>query len=125
MKNRSINYVTVLMLVAVLTIGIKAQSVNLQLQNDYAVGPANFTPRLAVGDVNNDGLPDLVTLNSGNLSSIGPISVFLNNAAGGFGSALNTPNVSLSPTEAVIGDFNKDGFADLAIAQTGIADGIN
>ncbi len=101
------------------------QTISLQQQNDYTVGTAINTPRFAVGDVNNDRLPDLVTMNQSNLSSIGPISVFLNNGAGGFGAPLNTPNVSLSPTEIAIGDFNRDGNADLAVSQTGIADGIN
>lgn len=105
--------------------GASAQTVNLQLQSDYSVGVANSTPRFGVGDVNNDSRPDLVTLNPNNLSSIGPISVFLNYGSGGFGSALNTPNVSLSPTAVVIHDFNGDGNADLALSQTGIADGIN
>ena len=66
-----------------------------------------------------------MTLNQNNASAIGPISVFLNNGAGGFAAPLNTPNVSLSPNAVAIGDYNEDGNADLAIAQSGIARGIN
>ncbi len=54
----------------------EAQTVNLQLQSDYTVGIAAQTPRYAVGDVNNDGRPDLVTLNKANATANGPISVF-------------------------------------------------
>lgn len=104
---------------------LTAQTINLQQQNDYTVGTAVQTPRYAVGDVNNDGLPDLVTLNKGNVSSQGPISVFLNDGAGGFSAPLNTPNVTLSPNGVVVRDFNEDGFQDLGIAQDGIANGID
>lgn len=124
MKN-SLMKATILVICAACSFTAEAQTVNLQLQSDYTVGGANFTPRFAVGDVNNDRLPDLVTLNPANLSTIGPISVFLNNGAGGYGAALNTPNVTLSPTDVVIRDFNGDGNADLAVSQTGTFDGIN
>src|SRR5213083_2320635 len=106
MRNILISYARIFIAMVVVAVATNAQTVNLQLQSDYPVGTAITTPRFAVGDVNGDGLQDLVTLNPGNLSSIGPISVFLNNGAGGFGGALNTPNVSLSPTAAVVGDFN-------------------
>jgi hypothetical protein len=104
-----------------------AQAISLQLQNDYTVGIAAQTPRYAVGDVNNDGKPDLVTLNKSNLTANGPISVFLNNGAGGFAAPINilAGPTGLSPNAVAIGDYNKDGFADLAIAQDGIANGIN
>lgn len=126
MRNRSISYASILIAIVVIAIGANAQTINLQLQADYTIGSASTTPaRFAVGDVNNDGLPDLVTLNKNNLSSVGPISVFLNNASGGFGTRLDTPNVTLSPNSVVIRDFNQDGFADLAIAQDGLSEGVN
>ena len=102
-----------------------AQTVNIQQQGDYTVGIATVTPRYAVGDVNNDRLPDLVTLNKSNLTAVGPISVFLNNSAGGFGAPINIQVDPLSPNAVAIGDYNRDGNADLAIAQDGIANGIN
>jgi hypothetical protein len=101
-----------------------AQSVNLQMQADYSVGNVTFSPRYAVGDVNNDGFADLVTLNKSNATDIGPISVFLNTTTGGFGAPINIQVASLSPNAVVIGDYNEDGNADLAIAQDGIANGI-
>ncbi|MCY7375124.1 MAG: VCBS repeat-containing protein [Pyrinomonadaceae bacterium] len=103
----------------------EAQTINLQLQSDYSIGGAAQTPRYAVGDVNNDGRPDLVTLNKANLTALGPIAVFLNNGAGGFGAAINITDATLSPNAVAIGDYNRDGNADLAIAQDGIGNGIN
>src|SRR5438105_235600 len=83
----------------------EAQTVILQQQNDYTIGNANQTPAsIAVGDVNNDGRPDLVTLNKANTTALGPIAVYLNNGAGGFGSPINILD-SISPNVVVIGDF--------------------
>ena len=85
---------------------VTAQSINLQLQADYTIGNAVQSPRYAVGDVNNDGYPDLVTLNKSNATNLGPIAVFLNNTTGGFGSSINIlagPN-GLSPNAVAIGD---------------------
>src|SRR5437667_82103 len=101
----------------------EAQTINLQLQGDYTIGNATLSPRYAVGDVNNDGFPDLVTLNKNNATALGPIAVFLNNLAGGFGSSINilAGPQGLSPNAVAIGDYNRDGFPDLAIAQDGIS----
>lgn len=41
----------------------EAQTVSLQLQNDYTNGGTTYAPSSAVGDVNNDGRPDLVAAN--------------------------------------------------------------
>ena len=101
------------------------KTVNLQLQNDYTTGGAAATPILSVGDVNNDRLPDLVVLNKSNLTANGPIAVFLNNGAGGFAAPINIlDNTGLSPNVVAFGDYNKDGFLDMAIANDGTA-GIN
>ena len=131
MKNKTTFYwiitMSVMLIFCGLAITAKAQTINLQLQSDYTIGIAAQTPRYAVGDVNNDGRPDLVTLNKANLTANGPIAVFLNNGAGGFGASINilAGTTGLSPNAVAIGDYNEDGFADLAIAQDGIANGIN
>lgn len=109
---------------AALSTAAKAQTISLQFQSDVTIGNANLTPRPAVGDVNNDGFPDVVTLNKGLTPEPGPLSVFLNNGAGGFASHI-VVNDSLSPNAVVIRDFNHDGYADLAIAGDGIANGVN
>jgi len=70
---------------------------------------------IAVADFNQDGKPDVVTGNSG----VASVSILINNAffTGGF-----LPHVDLSTTDKVaavaVGDFNKDGFVDVAAAAT-------
>ena len=115
-----------ILIINVWIISAAAQSVNLQLQKDYPIGNTTGTPRYAVGDVNNDRLPDLVTLNLSTANSQ-PVSVYLNNGAGGFNAPLsNTDTPTAVTTNAVaIGDYNKDGNMDLAIAAAGISNGIN
>ena len=77
-------------------------------------------------DEDGDGRPDLVVLNKANATAEGPIAVFLNNGSGGFASPINiTDATGLSPNVAVIGDFNRDGNPDLAIANDGISNGVN
>ncbi len=131
MKNKKTTFylttTSILLISCVLAITAEAQTINLQLQSDYTTGIAAQTPRFAVGDVNNDRLPDLVTLNKANLTANGPIAVFLNNGAGGFGAPINilAGTTGLSPNAVVIRDFNRDGNPDLAIAQDGIGNGIN
>ena len=67
----------------------RAQTVNLQLQNDYTTGIAAQPPIPTAGDVNNDGRPDLVVLNKANTTADGPFAIFLNNGAGGFNAPIN------------------------------------
>ena len=127
MKVRSLVYLLFAIISGATPAAIKAQTINLQLQADYAIGNASGSPRYAVGDLNNDGYPDLVTLNKSNATQLGPIAVFLNTTNGGFGPSINilAGLQGLSPNAVAIGDYNQDGFADLAIAQDGISNGIN
>ncbi len=102
----------------------EAQTINLQLQNDYTTGIAAQPPIPFAGDVNNDGKPDLVVLNKANTTAAGPLAVFLNNGAGGFAAPINITD-SLSPNAIAIGDYNKDGFLDLAMANDGASSALN
>jgi hypothetical protein len=86
----------------------------------YNVG--NDPVALAVGDLNGDGKPDIVTANTimaadGTGSS--SVSVLLQDSAnpGRFLPAVNY-TTGFSPVNVAIGDVNGDGFPDLAVADT-------
>jgi hypothetical protein len=100
------------------------------------VGDGTFTPgaatlatgylpdSVAVGDFNGDGKADLVTANSlGNAAvvqngiGIGTATVFLGNGDGTFTTAAS-PAAGDNPVFAALGDFNGDGFADLAAVNS-------
>ena len=70
--------------------------------------------RLATGDFDNDGDLDLAVPNAGNNN----VSSLLNNGAGVFSQALNSPIVTAAaPLAIAVGDFNNDGNPDLAVAS--------
>lgn len=105
--------VKIVILVICFVAANKAQTINLQFQSDYSLPPGTGAPipRFAVGDLNNDGRPDIVTV-TGQVGT--PVSVLLNNGAGGFNAAAGF-GANLDATAVAIGDFNNDGNADLAI----------
>ncbi|HEX6187226.1 MAG TPA: FG-GAP-like repeat-containing protein [Pyrinomonadaceae bacterium] len=82
--------------------------------------PTKFTagtrPRyVATGDFNRDNKTDLAVANVG--FGFNKVSILIGNGTGGF----NAPTdfaVGTSPIGLVIGDFNKDNFLDLAVANT-------
>jgi hypothetical protein len=65
-------------------------------------------------DVNNDGVVDMVTVNTAS----DDISIFLNSSAGNFKKQKNVP-VGATPTDQTFGDFNHDGYTDLAVTLDG------
>jgi len=71
---------------------------------------------IAVGDINNDGWPDLVLANPGLLSS-DTAWVLLNNQHGGFTQVPTTGGAST--TQAILADLNGDGNLDLVFQGTG------
>lgn len=82
--------------------------------------PTKFTagprPRyLAVGDFNQDNKIDLAVANVG--FGFNKISVLIGNGNGGF-SAPTDFAVGSSPIGLVVRDFNRDGFLDIAVANT-------
>ena len=66
---------------------------------------------LALGDLNRDGLPDLVTVSP----SQGSVAVWLNDRTTGFHSG-GSHAVAGQPIAATIGDFTGDGVANIAVA---------
>ena len=71
---------------------------------------------LAAADFNGDGLADLAVANRGSNS----VSVLLGDGTGSFAPASGSPLTGLStPVAVAVGDFNKDGIADLAVANHG------
>ena len=92
-------------------------------QNIYSAGDApggNDPGMIAIADLNGDGKPDLVTVNSvrGGSTSLTGISVFLQDPAnpGHFFSAVNY-DTGTQPAGVAIGDLNGDGRPDIAIAD--------
>ena len=67
---------------------------------------------IAIGDLNGDGKPDLVTANN----SSNNITVLLGTGTGSFGAATNF-GVGSFPRSVAIGDLNGDGKPDLATAN--------
>jgi ankyrin repeat protein len=75
---------------------------------------------LALGDFNRDGKIDLVTANSGPENNV---SVLLGDGTGSFVPASGTPfSAGTTPAAVAIGDFNRDGIPDLAVANSGGTD---
>src|SRR5437016_1522429 len=121
MKNFLVEKVSVVVSCAILSIATPAQTINLQLQNNYTLGTVASTGRFAIGDLNNDGKPDVVEA-AGLVNT--PVSILLNNGSGGL-SAHATFGAALNASAVAIGDFNNDGFADLAIGSNINTAGIN
>ena len=69
---------------------------------------------IVAGDFNGDGKIDLVTANYGSAGA-GSISVLMGNGDGTFRSAVNYADGEATPDSVVVGDFNGDGKADVAI----------
>jgi large repetitive protein len=81
-------------------------------QQPYALGTgASGATGVAIGDVNGDGFPDLVTCNSS-----GNISVLLGKGDGTFLSA-QTFATGSGPRSVALADFNRDGKLDVVTAN--------
>jgi hypothetical protein len=72
-------------------------------------GTTNYPMGVAVGDLNNDRIPDLIVLNT---TLAGTVSVRLGNGDGTFGAARDYA-AGTAPAHLVVGDFNGDGKLDI------------
>lgn len=84
---------------------------------DYSVGatPVSFD----VGDVNRDGVLDIITSNQAGDS----VSLLKGQANGTFSAATNystgpSSNVKIQPARIMLGDFNRDGQLDVAVGNS-------
>jgi hypothetical protein len=75
---------------------------------------------VAIGDLNNDGIPDVAVANSGSLYSSGSISIFFQNPSIP-GELLAASKISGNghSLSVAIDDLNEDGYQDLAVAEDG------
>ncbi len=88
---------------------------SFQPPQDYTVGAGPSF--LALGDLNGDGIPDLVVVNTPRLMS-STVSVLLGNGDGSFQSP-QTIDAGPQPVTVAIGDFNSDGIPDLVVTNQG------
>src|SRR5207247_449692 len=79
------------------------------VKTDY--GTTSNPRSVAIGDVNGDGQPDLVTANGSNT-----VSVLLGTSDGTFGARTDF-GTGINPSSVAIGDLNADGRPDLAVAN--------
>jgi hypothetical protein len=71
----------------------------------------HYTTRIAVGDFNGDGIPDLAAASIDDYT----VTILLGNGDGTFRAAPSS--VPITAQDMVTGDFNGDGIADLATAE--------
>jgi hypothetical protein len=80
---------------------------------DYVTGTSPYS--VAVSDFNRDGAADLAVANNGGATD-GNVSVLLGNGDGTFQTAIGVP-AGRRPHSVAVGDFNRDGATDLAVAD--------
>jgi len=78
-----------------------------------SVTTLNGPHSIAVADFNGDGRPDIVVTSTNH----GSMALHLNSGTAGFFDAFTTYTTPGTTKGLVIGDFNKDGFADVAVAN--------
>jgi hypothetical protein len=85
-------------------------------QQVVAYGVDSGPTAVAVGDLNGDGIPDLVTANNGTGGATSSISILFGNGDGTFKPAV-TDQLNVHPYAVAVGDVNGDGVNDLVLAN--------
>ena len=84
---------------------------------NYTAGPPGTGPDfLAIGDVDGDGVNDVVAANSGGTFLPGNIGLCLNHGDGTFGPP-RTLVAGMNPIAVAIGDVDGDGTNDIVVAN--------
>ncbi|MEX8512724.1 MAG: cadherin-like domain-containing protein, partial [Leptothrix ochracea] len=76
---------------------------------------------ISLGDVNGDGLPDIVTADTSNSQ----VSVLLNTGGATFGPATAFPVAGAMPYGLALADLNGDGFLDIVTADADTGDTVS
>jgi hypothetical protein len=81
----------------------------------------NMTPSVAVGDLNGDGLPDVVAANYDSNGNHGQVTIFFQNATPSGGNSYTPVSfpAGAQPQAVRIADVNHDGLPDLIVANRG------
>ena len=77
---------------------------------------------ILVNDFNGDGKPDLVVASAEYVPFSGIVNVLLNDGQGNFQPPRRITSSELNPVGIAVGDFDRDGNPDLAIANFGMDD---
>ena len=94
-------------------------------RTDYATGTAPVSVAIATFNTKNGGHPDIVVANQKGVgTACGPISILVGNGDGTFAACTNltsgltiTPAIA-TPSAVAVGDFNDDGFPDIAVTDS-------
>lgn len=86
----------------------------------YSLGPSPSMGAVsaAIGDVNGDGIKDIVSANSGDGATNGSLTVLFGTGNGQFGGTTTIDVTHGAPSDVQIGDFNGDGKEDVAYSST-------
>ena len=85
------------------------------IQTTYPMGLGSAPRMVAIGDFNNDTLPDIVVANFG----INNLAVLFGNGESGFRDQIQIETSPTRPMYVVVGDFNSDSCSDIAFIGYG------